>query len=40
WAEAMQRSIADQKGMNAELAQALSERLSQMARAMVNQQQG
>ncbi|MCH4151290.1 MAG: globin [Sphingobium sp.] len=40
WAEAMQRAIADQKGMNAELAQALSERLSQMARAMVNQQQG
>lgn len=38
WADAMQRAIADQKGMNPDLAQAMSERLAQMARAMVNQQ--
>lgn len=40
WVEAMQRAIADQKDMNSDLAQAMTERLAQMARAMVNQQKG
>lgn len=40
WVEAMQRAIADQKNLNPDLAQAMGERLSQMARAMVNQQSG
>lgn len=38
WADAMQQAIADQVNMNSDLANAMSERLSQMARAMVNQQ--
>ena len=38
WSDAMQRAISDQKEMNSDLAQAMSERLSQMAKAMVNQQ--
>lgn len=36
WADAMQRAIAGQEDMDSDLAQAMGERLAQIAKAMVN----
>lgn len=40
WADAMARAIAEQRDMEAHVSQAMQIRLTQMARAMVNQQTG